>query len=150
MEAIHAYPGTKKEQLLEAIHAYPGSHPCVSRGMFDRRRRLELGRGQELLVGLFLSIDLSKAFDKADRALIARAMRLAGVPEGLVTDAISLHSTCDYLLVGPEDTTRLRTTRGIRQGVQAGPAFVGVSFGSAPQRCVRCYIACHFSLVRFC
>jgi hypothetical protein len=45
----------------------------VGRGVFDRRRRLELGRGQDLLVGLFLSIDLSKAGVREGRSCTDRS-----------------------------------------------------------------------------
>ena len=64
-------------------------------------------REHAVLGGLQISLDLSKAFDLADRHTLGCALEAAGVPNDLVGVILALHDS---------KKASVQTSKGIRQG----------------------------------
>ena len=78
-------------------------------------------REHDIVGGLQVSLDLSKAFDLADRSMLGMALRDAGISEDIVSVILALHASCEYNLTQGSEQASTRTTNGIRQGCTLAP-----------------------------
>ena len=68
-----------------------------------------------------LSLDLKQAFDRVSRRALYQAMRRLGVDESLAAAVIALLDTSEYIIRDDKSETKVKTTRGIRQGCKIAP-----------------------------
>lgn len=68
-----------------------------------------------------LFVDLVKAFDSANRELLWRILEIYGVPEEMITVIKKLHKDVTYQMKVGSETTKIKTTVGVKQGDNLGP-----------------------------
>ena len=79
------------------------------------------GREREVVGGLGLSLDLSKAFDGVTRAHIYRSMAQHGVPQDVITIIQQLHYRAQYVYQTGTQSGSTTTSNGIKQGCVIAP-----------------------------
>ena len=75
----------------------------------------------ELVGGIILSLDLTKAFDVVSRDKLFQAMRRIGIHEHKIAFLKLIYTQTYFEFSHRGETRRVRTFRGIRQGCKAAP-----------------------------
>ena len=71
--------------------------------------------------GISLFLDLTRAFDNADRQAIFDHLIALGTPAHLVQIVASWHENTHYNLIFRGDTTSIQVGKGLRQGCKIAP-----------------------------
>ena len=89
---------------------------------FTVRERKEAGLEVGEAGGCLLSVDLSQAFDRVNRAKLDRALSEHQVGSNLRSTITAIHEEAAYQVRDRYHATKITTTQGIRQGCRLAPA----------------------------
>ena len=93
----------------------------VARQKYTVHNQRDGHRRMALLGGLTLSLDLRLAFDVLPRRLVARSLKEANIPEGLISLIMAWLTDSSYHIAHAGEDFTLMPTRGIRQGCVLSP-----------------------------
>ncbi|CAE7214543.1 Pol [Symbiodinium natans] len=108
------------------IHDIKDSLKALGGNRFLTRQRKETGQVKGESGGCLLSVDLSQAFDRVNRAKLDRALALHQVDADLRSTVTAIHEQAAYQVRDKFHRTDICTTQGIRQGCRLAPALWAV------------------------
>ena len=101
--------------IKESLKALGGNRFVV-------RTRKEAGQVVGEAGGCLLSVDLSQAFDRVNRAKLDRALQEHNVDADVRSTITAIHEGAAYKVRDKFHSTSIRTTQGLRQGCRLAPA----------------------------
>ncbi|CAE7247004.1 unnamed protein product [Symbiodinium natans] len=108
------------------IHDIKDGLKALGGNRFLTRQRKETGQVKGESGGCLLSVDLSQAFDRVNRAKLDRALALHQVDADLRSTVTAIHEQAAYQVRDKFHRTDICTTQGIRQGCRLAPALWAV------------------------
>ncbi|CAE7279311.1 unnamed protein product [Symbiodinium natans] len=108
------------------IHDIKDGLRALGGNRFLTRQRKETGQVKGESGGCLLSVDLSQAFDRVNRAKLDRALALHQVDADLRSTVTAIHEQAAYQDRDKFHRTDICTTQGIRQGCRLAPALWAV------------------------
>ncbi|CAE7357226.1 unnamed protein product [Symbiodinium sp. CCMP2592] len=126
MEEQHQYGFLPNRSVQQALgHAFMHCRAVRSMCQAQQRSLYEQKAGNKslgLAGGMFLSIDLTQAFDRVDRGLLEASLIHIGVPAELRHLLLQWVHAAHYVVQREGHTQRFGTTQGIRQGCRLSPS----------------------------
>ncbi|CAE7238885.1 unnamed protein product [Symbiodinium natans] len=108
------------------IHDIKDGLKALGGNRFLTRQRKETGQVKGESGGCLLSVDLSQAFDRVNRAKLDRALALHQVDADLRSTVTAIHEQAAYQVRDKFHRTDICATQGIRQGCRLAPALWAV------------------------
>ena len=109
------------DALLRAHMHFEAVTQLVQNTQCTRFQKQAGGKEREVVGGLSLSLDLSKAFDGVTRAHIYNSMAQRGVPQDVITIIQQLHYRAQYVYQTGTQSGSTTTSNGIKQGCVIAP-----------------------------
>eukprot|EP00439_Symbiodinium_sp_Y106_P077393 s432_g16.t1 len=109
------------DPLLRATHHCATVRQQLAGYVDDQTSRLLHHQSRELLGGIMIGIDLSKAFDLLRYEEMLQALRDTGMPEELCRILVHVHIHTILTVEHAGSTQEVRMRRGLRQGCSVAP-----------------------------